>query len=420
MHSGSVKGTSAQLAKMHETNRFELVRLAGAVEEVRSLVAKKFSSLSCPFEAKTSLGTNEPTRLIRSLPTHILYDSKGLDLFDKITYTPEYYLTNCEIEICKKYGQEIASYVQDGSSLVELGVGYIYIILIIRAMRKTGYLLEPISLSGKQVTYYAIDLEETSLVAALKDMSASFPSINFVGLLGTYEEGVEYLSSHLPSKDVNPAPRLALWLGSSIGNMNREEARNFFSFIDSKILDIGDFFLVGIDGRNDPKTVSKAYNDSKGLTDEFIMNGLDNINELFGKNVFDRSNFEYLSIYNDVLGRHEAYYRSLSDQSIRLDMDKVDIIKISKEELIHIEYSYKYSKEEAESLAHDSKFSHTQYWADQDSLYCVYLFQKPPFFFPKVVQDSRCPTLDEYKEVWKSWYSPPLYNQLLGMQLLCR
>ncbi|KAJ2742094.1 hypothetical protein GGI20_004723, partial [Coemansia sp. BCRC 34301] len=34
----------------------------------------------------------------RSLPTLLLYDNAGLDLFDRITYLPEYYLTDCEID----------------------------------------------------------------------------------------------------------------------------------------------------------------------------------------------------------------------------------------------------------------------------------------------------------------------------------
>jgi uncharacterized SAM-dependent methyltransferase len=97
--------------------------------------------------------------------------------------------------------------------------------------------------------------------------------------------------------------------------------------------------LVGIDGRNPPCVISKAYNDSDGLTNEFIMNGLDNINKVFGMKVFERSKFEYLSIYNDILGRHEAYYKSLCDQVISSGVDSVEI---KKDELINIEYSFKY------------------------------------------------------------------------------
>ena len=172
---------------------------------------------------------------------------------------------------------------------------------------------------------------------------------------------------------------------------------------------MGDFFLVGIDGRNTPCVISKAYNDSDGLTDKFIMNGLDNINKVFGTNVFDRTQFEYLSIYNDVIGRHEAYYKSLCDQVITSGADSVEI---KKDELINIEYSYKYellsnvrySNEEVMELAHDSKFLHIKQWQDKSGRYGLNLYQKPPFFFPKLTDPSRCPSIGEFHELWKAWF----------------
>lgn len=112
-----------------------IIKLAGAVEESRKAIWSKFTSHTVAFDTKTSLGIDEPSRMIRSLPTLVLYDDKGLGIFDKITYHADYYLTNSEIEICKKYGttiyiflnsqgQEISDYIKDGSVLIELGVGY--------------------------------------------------------------------------------------------------------------------------------------------------------------------------------------------------------------------------------------------------------------------------------------------------------
>jgi hypothetical protein len=84
---------------------FKLVKLAGAVEELKKVIWSSLTTHTCPFDTKTSLGTDEPSRMIRSLPTMVLYDDKGLDIFDKITYHPDYYLTNSEIEICQQYGR---------------------------------------------------------------------------------------------------------------------------------------------------------------------------------------------------------------------------------------------------------------------------------------------------------------------------
>lgn len=54
----------------------------------------------------------------------VLYDDKGLEIFDKITYHEDYYLTNAEIDILQTYSSEmVKSYVQDGDVLIELGSG---------------------------------------------------------------------------------------------------------------------------------------------------------------------------------------------------------------------------------------------------------------------------------------------------------
>ena len=265
-------------------------------------------------------------------------------------------------------------------------------------MRKTRYLLEPLAKSGKKVVYYAIDLEEGSLHAALKEMSSEFPSITFIGLLGTYDEGLDYLAT-IPS---NGSPRCVLWLGSSIGNMTRPQAADFFKDVSSKVMSSGDIFLCGIDKRNDPDVVSRAYNDSQLLTNEFIMNGLDAINNIFGQAVFDRSKFEYLSIYNNVLGRHEAYYRSLADQVILADA--FEPVEIVKGELINIEYSYKYSQAEVAELSIESGLPHVHAWCDSSNRYQIHLFQKSPFYLHGLNKGTRVPSLEEFQELWKSWY----------------
>lgn len=61
----------------------------------------------------------------KRMPTMLLYDAKGLQLFEDITYLEEYYLTNAEIEVLENYSSEIAKLVPAGSLLLELGSGYV-------------------------------------------------------------------------------------------------------------------------------------------------------------------------------------------------------------------------------------------------------------------------------------------------------
>ena len=62
--------------------------------------------------------------LEKQMPTLLLYDQKGLKLFEEITYLEEYYLTNAEIEVLTNHANEIADFILPGSLLVELGSGY--------------------------------------------------------------------------------------------------------------------------------------------------------------------------------------------------------------------------------------------------------------------------------------------------------
>ncbi|KAJ3379144.1 hypothetical protein HDU92_006888, partial [Lobulomyces angularis] len=371
----------------------ELVQLKCELGETRSLIWNSLIQKKTIFDPKTSLNQSQEEQfLIRSLPTLILYDDKGLDIFDQITYNDQYYLTDCEIEIFKNYGDEMAGYVKNDSIVVELGVG---------AMRKTRHFLNALIKQNKTPTYYAIDLEEETLRVCLESLAKEFPTIKFVGLVGLYEKGLEYIAK-LPQTS---SPKILLWMGSSIGNMTRPQAVDFFKFVHQTALVAGDLFFVGQDGRNDPKIIAKAYNDDKGVTREFIMNGLDNVNVIFKEKVFDRKRFEYVSIYNAIVGRHEAYYRSLVDQTISVSDSKFETVLLQKGELINVEYSYKYNKQEIEELAEASSLMHTYAWFDSTNKYGFHMYQKPKFFFPRLSQKeaSSVPTLSEFQELWKAW-----------------
>ena len=59
----------------------------------------------------------------KSIPTYVLYDKKGLRLFDQITYLDEYYLTNAELDILQRKANELAARLENGSMIFELGAG---------------------------------------------------------------------------------------------------------------------------------------------------------------------------------------------------------------------------------------------------------------------------------------------------------
>lgn len=61
----------------------------------------------------------------RTFPTLLLYDAKGLKLFEKITYLEEYYPTNTQIEVLETHAKRIVERLPENAQLVELGSGYV-------------------------------------------------------------------------------------------------------------------------------------------------------------------------------------------------------------------------------------------------------------------------------------------------------
>ncbi|KAI8908613.1 hypothetical protein BC831DRAFT_494186 [Entophlyctis helioformis] len=349
-------------------------------------------------------GGHPPQMLLRSIPTMVLYDDAGLDIFDKITYIDEYYLTDAEIDIFRSHaGEMVRNHVKDGAMLFELGCG---------SMRKTKFILEAIAASGKQVTYYAIDLSEASLRDSLQPLTSMFPSIAFVGLWGTYDDSLLWIKRNIPAC----VPKMYLWLGSSIGNLTREQAAGFLANVCANAMETGDLFICAIDRRNSFEALSRAYNDSHGLTRDFIMNGLSHVNHLFAKSsasnppaLFDVSNFEYVSIYNEVDGRHEAYYKVLRSHTVAA-AEPAFSVDLVEGELLNVEYSYKYSAEEVAHLVEQARLYSVGKWTDSKEQYDLHLFQKPVFAISRVPATTAeahamatCPTLAQFEEIWKVW-----------------
>ncbi|KAG2182936.1 hypothetical protein INT44_005917 [Umbelopsis vinacea] len=352
-----------------------------------NLVESIISGLDQPYNNKT-------------IPTLVLYNNRGLQLFDQITYLPEYYLTNAEIDILQNKSHEILANIPDGSAVIELGAG---------ALRKTSLILKALEQKRRNITYYALDLDLQELERSLSSLG-SFDNVKLVGLLGTYDDGVEWLST----KFDKTTPKTIMWLGSSVGNLDREEAGQFIGRIQDQCMTEGDNFFIGIDQRNDPQKISLAYNEPAGITREFIMNGLDHINEMLEQPFIDRNNFEYISDYRQDEGRHVAHYKAIRDCVLkyRPTNGAVTQITVVKDEMIYVETSYKYSPSEMDTLMGSAGLSSIGRWTDSEKQYNMLMAEKRPFHFARGLELKReqdkaefpgVPSVQAWNELWKSW-----------------
>ena len=212
--------------------------------------------------------------------------------------------------------------------------------------------------------YAPIDVSYMAVQTANR-LIQDYNELRISGIIGEYESGLE-LSSYLYD-----CHRLIIFLGSSIGNFDFDQAKQFVSFIGSKMGKI-DSLLIGFDMRKDIDILEAAYNDSAGYTAEFNLNLLRRINDELGGN-FDTNKFEHLSFFNEEESRIEMHIVSRTDQEVNIDAI-TSTIKFRKGERIHTENSYKFTDEMIYELADYAGLQVTKCWQDKRKYFSLCLF----------------------------------------------
>ncbi|MEH2317166.1 L-histidine N(alpha)-methyltransferase [Nostoc sp.] len=240
------------------------------------------------------------TQTPKSLPPSYFYDDCGSDLFEQICDLPEYYLTRTETTILQQFASEIAK-ITGACELVELGSG---------SSSKTRILLDAYQNLGYPLHYLPIDVSGGMLESSAKQLLEDYPLLQVYALAGTYELALaQLLPRQLPS-------RMICFIGSSLGNLRPDECDVFFSQI-TEALQVGEYFLLGIDLRKPKQILEPAYNDSQGVTAAFNLNMLEHLNQRFQGN-FDTTQFEHWAFYNESEHQIEMHLRSLRSQIVEL------------------------------------------------------------------------------------------------------
>ncbi|RMZ14198.1 hypothetical protein D0864_00247 [Hortaea werneckii] len=319
----------------------------------------------------------------KTLPTLLLYDEEGLKLFERITYLKEYYLTGEEIAVLERHAESIAQRIPDGSMVVELGSGN---------LRKIQILLDALERSGKNVSYYALDLMEPELERTLAEVP-QYQHVKCNGLLGTYDDGLAWLRN---SENVN-RPKSILSMGSSIGNFTRDEAAGFLRQF-AAILGPRDNLMIGVDGCEDPQKVYRAYNDSEGVTHEFTANGLKHANRLLGYKAFELDDWEAVGDFDAKSGRHQAFVVPKKDIN-------VEGVAMKQGEKIRIEESYKYSRPQAQELWRSANVMEVAAWSNDAGDYALHMLKPITMFATKPEEYAAhpVPSLDEWHQLWSTW-----------------
>ncbi|HET9341595.1 MAG TPA: L-histidine N(alpha)-methyltransferase [Candidatus Eremiobacteraceae bacterium] len=304
------------------------------------------------FAADVRSGLSAPQK--RLLPKY-LYDDLGSALFDAITALPEYYLTNAEAEILRNHAGEIIDAVGYPVELIELGSG---------SAVKTRLLIDAAFVRQPTLRFCPIDISSAALDASAKALRREYPRIVVDGINAEYLSGIARLSRN------GARCRLALFLGSNIGNFEPDEARATLSALRS-VLDPGDGFLLGADLKKDARTLEAAYDDPTGVTAAFSRNLLGRINRELGGH-FDLSTFQHTARYNPAASRIEIRLVSTVEQDVAIDRIGM-VAHFEAGEPIYTESSYKFDDASISSLAVAAGFAVTGRWTDASERFADYL-----------------------------------------------
>jgi L-histidine Nalpha-methyltransferase len=284
----------------------------------------------------------------KELPSKYLYDEIGSALFEVVSVLPEYGLTRADERLLHRHAADIVSRLKPQVLVAELGSG---------SGKKTRWLLE--ALAARQCTTYCpIEISPTALARCETELG-QIECISIVGFERPYLDGLLAAAAKRNEKD----HLLVLFLGSTIGNFDRDAAERFLTEV-RRILFPGDALLLGTDLEKPLPQLLAAYDDPLGVTAAFNLNLLARINRELGAN-FDLRAFRHEARYNTVHQRIEMHLRSMRDQIVTIPRSGCTV-SFLKGETIWTESSHKYRAEAIPAMAQRNGFRCDSQWIDAE------------------------------------------------------
>ncbi|KAG9666342.1 hypothetical protein KCU99_g9781, partial [Aureobasidium melanogenum] len=337
----------------------------------------------------------------KKIPTSILYEGRGIDLYERITQDPAYYLYNDELSIFKKYASEMATLLLQFSTsdrpqrpkqtrpvhltLIDLGAGRLdKSQCLLDAMSDNTKLGQSLDNVGPSVAYYAVDMQHEQLrqrISRLVEQRPHFAKdhprdvqhckVTVHGICGSYHDTIDYMrAGKLDQEDVR-RPR----------TVQAQAAKFLRQFSRDGIMQAEDFMLVGIDRCRDSMKVKAAYNERSKCWQDYVLNGvstaadLTDLPELYSS----RDDWEYVARWDADQGRHVRFARSSRHRSLSAD------IEIQEGEHVFLAQSYKYTTEDAECVFRAAGLQTVYNWVNDSDDCSIFLLRKP---HPTVLQQS--------------------------------
>jgi L-histidine N-alpha-methyltransferase len=289
---------------------------------------------------------------VKELPAVWLYDDRGSRLYEEITELPEYYLPRREGEILRARAPAIVAGTQ-ARTLVELGAG---------TAKNTRLLLD--ALDGTLERFVPLDVSEQTLRESAEAIAAAYPRVLVHAIVGDFERDL----GALPGR----GRRLIAFLGSTVGNLYPEQRGRFLTALAGELAR-DDALLLGIDLVKDVARLEAAYNDSRGVTEEFVRNALTAVNRELDA-TFDQRRFVYEARWDPVHERIDIGFRARQAHTVAIPGLGIDVT-FEEFEPLRVEISSKFRREQFELETGRAGLRLDWWWSDRAGDFALVLLR---------------------------------------------
>jgi L-histidine Nalpha-methyltransferase len=285
------------------------------------------------------------------IPSKYFYDERGSKLFEAICDLPEYYPTRTELGLLSGHARDIVRGLRH-VDLVELGAG---------ANRKIRSLLDALGPWRRaDVRYVPVDVCGPALLESASQLRAVYPEMRVKRIEADFTRDLHLLRSD--------RPKLVLFFGSTIGNLDEGEVSSFLKNV-AAMLNPGDRFLLGLDMVKPVEILEAAYNDSQNVTAEFNKNMLHVVNrELRGG--FNPDDFDHVAFYNEERERVEMHLRARRDMCVEIKDIEISV-DMKKGETIRTEICRKFRRDGAENMIQDAGLRVRRWYSDPNGWFSL-------------------------------------------------
>jgi len=289
----------------------------------------------------------------KRLPSKYFYDARGSELFEQITELPEYYQTRAELQILQIIAGDLVDELPF-EELLELGSG---------SSIKTRVLLDAMQVRGSLRRYLPFDVSAEMLQDSCTSLLDRYPNIVVHAVVGDFQR-------HLSAVPPADGPRLAIFLGSTIGNLEAEERRAFLVDVRGALGPNGRF-LLGVDLVKDKAVLEAAYDDSAGVTAEFNRNILRVVNNGLDAD-FQPEAYRHVAFYDSEKARIEMHLAPETDQYVRIPRLALDV-EVTTNETIWTEISCKFTRASTESMLAEAGMQLERWFTDSEDRFALAL-----------------------------------------------